>query len=66
MAKTYIGDGVYAEFDGYAVVLTTENGIATTNRFVLEPDVAVAVHRFIDALLHRGGGAQPEAEVETT
>jgi hypothetical protein len=38
MSKSYIGDGVYAELDDWsAVVLTTENGIETTNRIVLEP-----------------------------
>lgn len=34
--RKYIGDGVYADFDGYNIVLTTEDG---TNRIVLEPDV---------------------------
>ena len=37
--RKYIGDGVYADFDGYNVVLTTEDGIKATNRIVLEPDV---------------------------
>jgi hypothetical protein len=39
MAKRYIGDGVYVDFDGYALVLTTENGIEVTNTIVLEPEV---------------------------
>jgi len=26
-SKTYLGDGAYAEFDGFAIVFTTENGI---------------------------------------
>ena len=40
MTKTYLGDGVYVELDEVgAVVLTTENGIAVTNRIVLEPEV---------------------------
>lgn len=34
--KQYIGDGVYAEFDGWALLLTTENGIEATNTIVLE------------------------------
>ena len=38
-AKRYLGDGVYVEFDGYALVLTAENGIEATNTIVLEPDV---------------------------
>ncbi len=46
MDKTYIGDGCYAETDGYAVHLTTENGIDTTNRIVLEPEVLAALVSF--------------------
>lgn len=35
--KTYLGDAVYAEIDDYGdLVLTTENGLETTNRIVLE------------------------------
>ena len=37
--KRYIGDGVYAEFDGFNIILTTENGISVTNRIILEPEV---------------------------
>ena len=37
--KRYLGDAVYVDFDGFALVLTTENGIAVTNTIVLEPDV---------------------------
>ncbi len=36
-SKTYIGDGVYADWDGFQIILTTENGISVTNRIVLEP-----------------------------
>lgn len=39
MSKQYIGDGAYVDFIGENVVLTTENGISTTNRIVLEPEV---------------------------
>lgn len=38
--KIYVGDGVYAEREDFGdIVLTTENGVATTNRIVLEPGV---------------------------
>ena len=39
MRKYYIGDAVYVEYDGYNVILTTENGISVTNTIVLEPEV---------------------------
>lgn len=57
MSKTYLGDGAYAEFDGYAIVLTTEDGIRATNRIVLEPEVWSALSRFVQSL-----GVKPAAE----
>lgn len=47
-SKVYLGDGCYVSHDGYAFVLTTENGIATTNRIVLEPEVLRALVRFTE------------------
>jgi hypothetical protein len=38
-SKVYIGDGVYADYDGFAIILTTENGISISNTIVLEPEV---------------------------
>ncbi len=37
--KEYIGDGVYVDFDGFGVVMTTENGIEVQNTVYLEPNV---------------------------
>lgn len=39
--KRYIGDSVYADFDGYHIILTTENGLPNdpSNRIALEPAV---------------------------
>ena len=34
--KDYIGDGVYCDFDGYAFVLTSENGVQILDRIVVE------------------------------
>ena len=43
MKKTYLGDGVYVTVsDDWFVVLTTENGVSTTNRIYMEPDVVLA------------------------
>jgi hypothetical protein len=39
MAKVYLGDGVYASFDGFRIVLTTEDGITESNRIYVEPQV---------------------------
>lgn len=49
MNKDYLGDSVYAEWDGYHVVLTTENGFPTdpSNRIALDPDVLAALQRYV-------------------
>lgn len=46
--KVYLGDSVYAAFDGYHIVLTTENGYPTdpSNTIALEPDVYTALMRY--------------------
>jgi hypothetical protein len=43
----YLGDGVYAVFDGARVWLTAENGVAATDAICLEPQVAAALVRFL-------------------
>lgn len=53
MRKQYLGDGAYVEFDGYALVLTAENGIQATNRIVLEPEVYAALVAYVDRLKRR-------------
>jgi hypothetical protein len=58
--KQYIGDAVYADFDGYAIVLTTENGIRATNTIVLEPEVFTALLQWrerLESTLRRAAGA---------
>ena len=35
--KTYLGDAVYAEWDGFYLVLTTSDGISNTNTIYLDP-----------------------------
>lgn len=37
--KHYLGDGVYAYYDGWHVILTTENGESITNTIYLEDEV---------------------------
>lgn len=47
--NSYLGDSVYAEWDGYAVVLTTRNGLPTdpSNEIALDEDVVEALFRFV-------------------
>lgn len=48
--KDYIGDSVYAEFDGYSITLTTEYGFGPSNTIILEPSVYKALVRFVGNL----------------
>jgi hypothetical protein len=46
----YLGDSVYAQFDGYNVVLTTRNGGDPSNIIVLEPVVYAALVEYVAGL----------------
>ncbi len=54
--KTYLGDGAYADFDGYSVILTTEDGIRATNTIVLEPEIMRALISYAMRVGIRGVG----------
>jgi hypothetical protein len=45
--KEYLGDGVYAAFDGNGVILTTENGIRATNTIYLESATWDELKKFV-------------------
>lgn len=51
--KEYIGDGVYAAFNGFALILTTENGLEVTNTIVLEPNEWAKLTKYVEALPSR-------------
>ena len=48
--KTFVGDSVYAEWDGYELILTTDNGYPDDprNRIVLDPQVWSALVQWLD------------------
>ena len=52
--KMYLGDAVYVDFDGHGLILTTENGIETTNTIFLEPEVYAALEIYVKDLKQRG------------
>jgi hypothetical protein len=54
--RAYLGDGVYAEFDGYHIWLSTQREEGE-HRIALEPDVMAALNEFRDSL--RGGERTP-------
>ena len=47
--KEYLGDSVYARFDGYGIILTTENGVPgdPSNEIYLEPSVLGSLNQFV-------------------
>ena len=62
-ARRYLGDGVYAASDGYAVWLTAENGLAATDAIYLEPNVIANLARFW-ADVRRGSDATSDPTME--
>ncbi len=52
--KVYLGDSVYVDdFDGFALVLMTENGLGPSNTIVLEPEVYQALVAYVEQLKER-------------
>lgn len=57
----YLGDGVYASFDGYSVWLDLR-GLDSTTKIAMEPYVMVALDHFRDAI-HKKYSEPPDAGV---
>lgn len=56
MEREYLGDAVYAEFDGYQIWLHTSNGIFDTNSIALEPETMrklLDYHKRVEELRNR-------------
>jgi hypothetical protein len=45
--REYLGDSVYAEFDGYEIKLALNNGLDDHTVIVLEPEVIARMNAFI-------------------
>jgi hypothetical protein len=50
--RQYLGDNIYANFDGYYIVLTVEDKASfstnlTSNKIYLEPEVVHALEQYI-------------------
>lgn len=48
--KIYLGDSVYAEYDGWDIILTTNNGMGASNTIILEPYVLDALDLFRNSI----------------
>lgn len=60
----YLGDGLYASFDGFSIRLYTSDGIRDTNEVFLEPEVLVRFESFVASLRASAAKAVVEAVVE--
>ena len=50
MEKVYLGDGAYAEYDGFQMRIYTSNGVEETNEVFLGADELEALIEFIKAV----------------
>jgi hypothetical protein len=48
---TYVGDGVYASFDGFNIWIWTDNGIDQSAKIALEPAVLDHLNKFAEGCL---------------
>ena len=59
----YLGDGVYARFDGYHIVLITGTPDSSDSRIYLDDRVSMALYGFIaDTLFHPDGVEKDEQD----
>ena len=60
MNKRYIGDGVYAEYDNYGVILTTKIGGEITNIIYLEAVVLNNLNEYLKDMFRTGQMSEKE------
>jgi hypothetical protein len=56
--ETYIGDAVYASFDGYRIWLRTGDG--NNQRIALEPEVNFALTKYAQGCFRMGPNDNPK------
>ena len=64
MSKQYLGDSVYADFDGFHVVLTTENGIGPSNIILIDDTVLAALFSYARSVKLLAQDRQDSEEIE--
>src|ERR1700747_1676932 len=62
--ETYLGDGLYASWDGFAYTLRAPRGIEGDHYVVLEPEVLGRIRKLRQA--HRSGDRGATAKAPTT
>jgi hypothetical protein len=56
--KEYLGDGLYAEGDGFGIKVTAENGISVLETCYFEPMVLDALISYAERKGYRRGGGK--------
>jgi len=56
--KTYLGDSVYADWDGFAMSIFTDNGHGPTNLIFLEVETVDALIKYWNQI-HEESGVKP-------
>ncbi len=56
----YLGDGLYAAFDGWQIELYAYDGICKTNQVYLEPAVLTAFLRYVEQMKSQSKDAESE------
>ena len=54
--KAYLGDSVYAEFDGHSIILSLNNGEGGYHQIIMDPDTLAALEIFRREIAGPGGG----------
>lgn len=54
--ELYLGDGLYADFDGYQIILAANDRVSgnPTDKVALEPDVVTAFQDYVIMLRKKG------------
>ena len=52
LAATYIGDGVYAKWNGFSIEIYTYDGVCLGESIYLEPSVLKSLNEFYQRMAH--------------
>ena len=66
--KEYLGDGLYATFDGWGIWLTSEDWVSVLNKVYLEPSVLQGFENYVTRLREfiKAENDKMEAEAKAT
>jgi hypothetical protein len=54
MVPDYLGDGLYAAYDGFQIELYAWDGFEKTDRVYLEPSVLACFEKYVKSIRERG------------